>query len=60
MKVFVYESKTNYGTMVHIVRAATRKDADILVKGQVWPDAYVDVLDLDEEGIIYVAEPTGG
>lgn len=59
MKVFVYESHTNYGTMVHIVRAATRKDADILVKGQVWPDAYVEVLDLDEEGIIYVAEPTG-
>lgn len=59
MKVFAYMSRTNYGTMVHIVRAATRKDADLLVKGQVCPDAYVDVLDLDEEGIIYVAEPTG-
>lgn len=59
MKVFVYESKTNYGTMVHIVRAASREVADNLVKGQVWPDAYVEVLDLDEEGIIYVAEPTG-
>lgn len=60
MKVFAYTSYTNYGTMVHIVRAATRKDADIAVKGLVWPDADVDVLDMEEEGVIFIAEPSGG
>lgn len=59
MKVFAYMSRTNYGTMVHIVRASTRKDADLLVRGQVWPDADVEELDLTESGIIYVAEPMG-
>ena len=59
MKVFVYESHTNYGTMVHIVRAVSREVADSLVKGKVWPDAYVEELDLIQEGIIYEAPPSG-
>lgn len=60
MKVFAYTSYTNHGTMVHIVRAATRKDADIAVKGEVWTDAYVELLDMEEEGVIFVVELTGG
>lgn len=60
MKVFAYTSYTNHGTMVHIVRAATRKDANIAVEGLAWPDAHVDLLDMEEEGVIFVAEATGG
>lgn len=60
MKVFAYTSYTNHGIMVHIVRAATRKDADIAVKGLVWPDAHVDLLDMEEEGVVFVAELSGG
>ena len=45
--------------MVHIVRAATREDADIAVKGEVWPNAFVEVLDMEDEGVIFVAEPSG-
>lgn len=60
MKVFAYTSHTNYGTTIHIVRAVTREDAGNVVKGLVWPDADVGVLDMEEEGVIFVATLSGG
>ena len=60
MKVFAYNSATKYGTMVHIVVADTREEADTLVKGKVWPK-YLEVkeLDLTTKGIVYYAYCSG-
>ena len=60
MGVFAYNSKTNYGTMVHIVVADTREEADKFAYADfVWDCAEVEELDLTSKGIAYFAEPTG-
>ena len=61
MKTFVYNSYTNYGTMVHIINAENREEADkIASRDCVWSDAEVTELNFTEKGIVYFAEPTGG
>lgn len=61
MKTFIYNSFTNYGTMVHIVNAENREEADKIAYADcVWDDAEVVELDYTNKGIVYFAEPTGG
>lgn len=58
MKTYCIVSETNYGKMVHIVNAPSKKEAVVIAKEEgAWDYADVHLIDVTKSGCVFTACP---
>lgn len=58
MKTYCIVSETNYGKMVHIVNALSRKEAVVIAEEEgAWGYADVQLIDTTKSGCVFIASP---